>query len=178
MRLIFSQQEGALERSLVELEREIKEAAAGAVKEAAELAVKEGRANIAGAGFSARWQTGLQSKFFPNEGGDPAAVIFHKIGYASVFETGATIRGQPLLWLPFRKNLPAKVRSPRQYSGKLVSVNIRGKAPMLFDADDRERGPLFFGTPAVTIKKRWDLYRIFARVMERLDEFYQKRIKG
>ena len=45
-----------------------------------------------------------------------------------------TIAGRPLLWLPIEANLPAGVHSPKQYGRKLVSVNIAGKPPLLFDA--------------------------------------------
>jgi hypothetical protein len=182
MRFIFSQQENALEQILEEIEREIVEAKEDAVKEAADLAVKEGRANIASAGFSSRWTSGLVSKFYSNKNtGDPAALVYHRIGLAGVFETGMTIVGRPLLWLPIEQNLPrAKsfAMSPRKYGRKLVSVNIAGKPPLLFDAQDRARGPLFFATRSVTIRKRFDLYRIFARVAEQMREFYEKRIKG
>lgn len=178
MRLVFSAQESAVEKALEEIERTIADAAAGAVQDAAEMAVDEGRANIASAGFSTRWQKALTSNFYPNEGADPAAFIFHRIPFAGVFERGITIRGRPLLWLPIEQNLPPGITSPREYGKRLVSVNIAGKPPLLFDADNRLRGPLFFGTPSATIRKRFDLYRIFARAVDRLAEFYDKRLKG
>jgi hypothetical protein len=178
MKLVFSAQEGALERLLGEIERQIEEAKAGAVQDAADLAVSEGRANIASAGFSGRWQAALDSTFFPNKGGDPAALIFHRIPFAGVFQRGIRIGGRPLLWLPIEKNLPAGIHSPRAYGGRLVSVNVRGKRPLLFDAGKRELGPLFVGVSQVNIRKRFDLYRIFARAAERMREFYEKRIKG
>jgi Family of unknown function (DUF6441) len=178
MKLIFSADEAAFERVLEEIARRVEEAKIGAVQEAAELAVNEGRANIAGAGFSGRWQAGLQSRFLLTKGGDPAALVFHSMPFVGVFERGARISGRPLLWVPIKQNLPAGIRSPRQYGGKLVSVNVAGKPPLLFDAAKRELGPLFVGVRQVTIRKRFDLRRIFARAAERLGEFYEKRIKG
>ena len=80
-----------------------------------------------------------------------------------MFERGATISGRPLLWLPLERNLPPGIHSPRQYGGKLVSVNVAGKPPLLFDAGKRELGPLFVGVSQVNIRKRFDLYRIFAQ---------------
>jgi uncharacterized protein DUF6441 len=176
MKFVFSAQEAALAEWLKDVEQQIEEAKAGAVQEAAEVMLAEGRANIASAGFSGRWQAGLQSKFFP--GSNPSALIFHTIGFASVFERGVTISGKPLLWLPLERNLPAGIRSPRKYRGKLVSVNVAGKPPLLFDAGKRELGPLFVGVSQVNIRKRFDLYRIFAQVAARMSEFYEKRIKG
>lgn len=176
MRLAFSADEAVFERWLKELEKQVQEAKEGAVKDAAAVAVKEGRANIAGAGFPARWQRALKSRFYPNkDSGDPAAIVFDVMPFASVFETGATIRGRPLLWLPLGDK--AGVRSPRQYPGKLISVNVRGKPPLLFDAAARERGPLFVGVPTVTIRKRLDISRIFKLAAARVGEFFEKRIK-
>lgn len=171
MKLVFSADAGAIERLVDEIEHEVENAMQGAVKGAADEAVEEGRANIAGAGFSGRWQRAFTSKFYPNKGGDPAALIYHRIGLATVFERGITISGKPLLWLPIGHHQPL-----RQFRGRLVSVNIAGKPPMLFDKFDRARGPLFFGTPSAHIRKRFDLMRIIAAVAERMTEFYQKRI--
>jgi hypothetical protein len=176
MKLVFSPEEAVFELWLKELEKQIQEAKAGAVKDAAALALKEGRANIAGAGFPARWQRTLQSRFYPNKGtGDPAAIVFDVVPFASVFETGATIRGRPLLWLPLGNK--AGVRSARQYPGKLVSVNVSGKPPLLFDPAKRDLGPLFVGVPSVTLRKRLDIARIFKLAAERVGEFYEERIK-
>ena len=178
MNLVFSARDSVLDELLKDIERQIAEAREGAVQDAAKMAVDEGRANIASAGFSSRWQKALTSRFYPNEGEDPAALIYHRIPFAGVFERGVRISGRPLLWLPIEQNLPHGVRSPKQYGKKLVSVNIAGKPPLLFDAANRLRGPLFFGTRSVDIRKRFDLYRIFARAADRMREFYEKRIKG
>lgn len=178
MKLVFSEQEGVLERLIKEIARDIDEARAGAVQDAAAFAVEQGRANIAGAGFPARWRAALTSKFFPNKGGDPAALIFDTIPFAGVFESGATIRGRPLLWLPLERNLPGGIHSPRQYGRRLVSVNVAGKPPLLFDAANRKLGPLFVGVSQVNIRKRLDLYSIFALAAGRMTEFYEKRIKS
>src|SRR6185436_14550248 len=100
MNFAFSVGETAIAQFLDEIEREINEAKSGAVQDAAHQAVKEGRANIASAGFTSRWQQALTSRFYANEGKDPAALIFHRIPFAGVFERGITISGRPLLWLP------------------------------------------------------------------------------
>ena len=176
MKLVFSAQEAVLDQMLTDLQKQIDAAKQGAVQDAGDLAVKQGRANIASAGFPPSWQNALSEHFYPNKGGDPAAVIFDKIPFASVFEFGATIGGKPLLWLPIEQNLPPNVHSPKQYGRKMVSVNIAGKAPMMFDKFDRLRGPLFVGVRAAHIQKRFDLLRIFAAAAARLGEFYLKRI--
>ena len=174
MQFIFSQEESAL-AELAEFERKINEAQAGAVQDAAELAVTQGQANVAAAGFSSQRQ--VKSKFYPNPGGDPAALVYFYMPFVHVFERGARIGGKPLLWLPIEQNLPRGIASPRQYGKKLVSVNIAGKPPLLFDAQNRLLGPLFFGTRSITIRKRLDLKRIFFSAAARVLEFFEQRIK-
>lgn len=149
-----------------------------AVKDTAKLAVKQGRANIAAAGFSSRWQRGVKSKFYANRRtGNPAAVISDRMPFVEVFEKGADITGKPLLWLPVEKNLPKGVKSPRQYGRKLVSVNVSGKPPMLFDPNNRLLGPLFIGTRSVHIRKRFDLVRVWTEAASHLDEFLEQRLR-
>jgi hypothetical protein len=178
VKLVFSEHESAIEALIAQIQSQVADAEAGAVQDAAKLAVTLGRANIAAAGFPAQWQKALTSKFFPNKGGDPAALIFDTSRFAGVFERGARISGRPLLWLPLEGNLPTGIHTPRAYRGRLVSVNVAGKPPLLFDAGHRELGPLFVGVSQVNIRKRFDLYRIFAQAAAQMQDFYEKRIKG
>src|SRR5262245_389482 len=101
-------------------QRPVAEAAVAALREAAADAVQEGRQNIARAGkFGPKWQQGLQYRI---RGGEPSlqakAIIFHKFGFAGVFEHGATIQGKPLLWIPTTEGGPRASRSGK----KLVSA--------------------------------------------------------
>lgn len=179
MKFVFETDKEALPKRIKATQERIAKAKDLAVQDAAHEMVKEGRANIAQAGFSQRWQEGLVAKFRPApEGGDPSAVVFHRKNYAVVFERGVTINGKPLLWLPVTANLPGKVRYPKKYRRKMVSVNVAGKAPMLFDAQDRTKGPLFIGVRSVTLRKRWNLGEIFARVAAKMGEFFKARLKN
>jgi hypothetical protein len=178
VRFIFSADEAAIRAALEELEANMRAAAEGAVQDAAMLAVKEGRANIAAAGFPEKAQRELSFRFFPNPGGNPSALIFDTMPFASVFERGVNIGGHPLLWLPIEQNLPPNVHSPRQYGRKMISVNVAGKPPLLFDAANRLLGPLFVGVRSASIRKRFDLYRIFAAAAAKLQDFYDQRFKG
>lgn len=175
MNLVFSEQEGAIKQAFEEIERRIVAAKEAAVQEAAQLAVKEGRANVAAAGFSLRKQ--VKFLFYPNIGSNPAALIYFPMPFGYVFERGVTIKGRPLLWLPLERNLPSGIKSPSQYGKKLVSVNIAGKPPLLFDAQNRLLGPLFVGVKSVTIRKRLNLLAIFAHAEERMKEFYEKNMQ-
>ena len=96
-----------------ELQKPIAKAATAAMKDAGDVAKRTGRSSIASAGFSRKWQNALRVNIYPAQGDSmrPAAFIFHKIRYAGVFEEGAVIRGQPLLWLPLG-NVPVRRGRP------------------------------------------------------------------
>src|SRR5436853_1031050 len=122
-----------------EVQRPIAKAATAAIREAGEIAKRDGRASIAASGFSRKWQNALRVNIYPPQGDSlrPAAFIYHKIRYAGVFEEGAVIGGQPLLWLPL-PNVPlrrGRPMTPSQYArsvGPLVSVQRPGSPPLLF----------------------------------------------
>jgi hypothetical protein len=68
---------------------------------------------------------------------DCEAHVFHRRGFATVFETGARISGKPLLWLPL-PNLPDHIgnqmMTPRNFVrlvGPLYTLKSAGKPPML-----------------------------------------------
>ena len=67
-----------------------------------------------------------------------AALIYHKVPYARVFEEGAVIHGKPYLWLPLpnapfgaggRRIPPSKFRA--QTGSPLYTIRRPGKPPML-----------------------------------------------
>ena len=139
-RLILSTITGQLEEALLELQRPMAEAATLALREAATSAKAQGRAEIAGAGFSKKWQNAFRVDAFPRRGKvsiDAAAYMFHKIPYAEVFQTGATIRGKPVLWAPLErtpKRIARKRITPELYQaqiGPLVYLGGRGGRPLL-----------------------------------------------
>lgn len=118
----------------------IARAAQAAVLAAGGIVKARGRADIAAAGFSTRWQNALRVEIFPQGkvvSANAAAFIHHNIGYAGVFEYGATISGKPMLWLPL-KNAPKRIGrsriTPRLYRsrfGELVSLKSKSGRPLL-----------------------------------------------
>src|SRR6476646_11057850 len=138
---------GFLDTVTKEIQRPIAKAATAAVREAGEIAKRDGRASIAASGFSRKWQNALRVNIYPPQGDSLrlAAFIYHKIRYAGVFEEGAVISGQPLLWLPLptvplRRGRPM---TPSQYArsiGPLVSVQRPGGPPLLFPTPRSGRG--------------------------------------
>lgn len=108
-----------------------------AMTTAVNVAKSEGRASIAAAGFSRRWQNTLRGDVYPNEGLNAAGVIRHVIPYAGVFEDGTTITGNPYLWLRLRST-PAKVNrkdlTPERYEeevGDLTYFRSKRGKPLL-----------------------------------------------
>jgi hypothetical protein len=179
-----------------ELQRPIAKAATAAVREAGEIAKRNGRASIAAAGFSRKWQNALRVNIYPPQGDSmrPAAFIFHKIRYAGVFEEGAVIGGKPLLWLPLptvplRRGRPM---TPSQYArtvGPLVTIERPGRPPLLFPkpragrrgrraAVDAERKPLYVGLSTVAIAKRFDIKGAAQKAAAQLPSLYAKHLKA
>jgi hypothetical protein len=161
-------------------QRPVATAAVAALRETAANALQEGRGNIGGSGkFGSKWQSGLQYRTFgAAEGGEPSlqakAIIFHKFGFAGVFEHGATIAGKPLLWIPTTEGAPTASRSGK----KLVSATVGGK-PMLFDANDkdRHRKPLYIGVPSVRIPKKWRITEIVKQHVARMAQLFIQHFK-
>jgi hypothetical protein len=147
LQLTFTALSGQLGRQLREVEKPIAEAATKAIRLAGNAARDEGRKEIASAGFSRRWQTALRVAFEPKRGNsiNCSARLRHSIGYATIFETGGTIQGSPLLWVPLRDApLPKSSRgsrmTPSQFAkqiGPLASVNVPGTPPLLVAKADR-----------------------------------------
>jgi hypothetical protein len=156
-------------------------AAQAALKEVGKVSVKEGRASIKGAGrFHGAWVTGFRQRFYKNRGLDAAVLIYHRIGLASVFETGVQIIGRPLLWLPVRRlaAFGKGNRSPRQLIAagmKLVKVERPGKRPLLVESGGN---PMFVGIDAVRLRKRFNLLAIIRRTADRMAEFYIRNVKA
>jgi len=140
LRLTYQFVTGQFAQAFADIEKPIAKAATAAMNEAAQLAKTGGRANIAAAGFSLKWQNALRADVYP-KGRDslgPAALIHHKIPYSEIFEAGGTIQGQPLLWLPIDKNLPlqsgGKRWTPKTFAaaiGPLRLVKPPGRPPLL-----------------------------------------------
>jgi hypothetical protein len=162
-------------------EKPVAEAAVMALRETAANAVQQGRKDIAAAGrFGIKWQQGLQYRTKgASEGGaaslNATATIFHRYGIAEVFEYGATISGKPLLWIPTTPGAPP----PKKSGKKLVSVNIAGKPPMLFDAADRDRHkkPLYVGVKQVRIAQKFHIRDIVKENMKHMGELFIKDFK-
>jgi hypothetical protein len=174
MKFVLNVDRSAWDSLVGDNQQALNKAAVAALRETAANAVKEGRSNIAGAGrFGPRWQQGLQYRMV--KGDEPSAIIFHKIGFAGVFEHGATIQGKPLLWIPTRHGAP-----PASKSGKKLTFATVGGTPLAFDADDkaRDRKPLYIGVPEARIEPKWRIIEIVKEHAAQLAELFFRNFKG
>lgn len=162
-------------------------ATAETMRQGASLLLKRGRANIAAAGFSSKWQAAWKVNVFANEGTlSPAIFGHHTIPFSNVFEKGARIAGKPLLWLPLPnipKFLGGKRTTPELWVrvvGPLASVRRHsGGKPLLVGKlpGTQENVPLFVGVPAVKIGKRFDLARVGESVSDDLPAIFDNLLK-
>lgn len=141
LRLVFAAATGQFDSFVASAQQKMAAASMGAINDAANFIKTQGRASIAAAGFSKRWQSALRVNVYPDKGSrasiHPALVAYHKIPYAGIFESGGTISGSPFLWLPL-PNVPTSVNgkhmSPANYIrfiGPLHTIYRAGKAPLL-----------------------------------------------
>lgn len=166
--------------------KDIATAATAAVTEAGNIALRDGKADIAAAGFSRKWQSALHLDIFPKGqiAIDPAAVIRLKIPYGGVFEDGAVIGGNPFLWLPIDKNLPTRSGgrrwTPSKYAaaiGPLVSIHRGGNQPPLLGGKRNGRVvPLFVGVGNVNVGKKFHIRDVIARAAAQLGSLFQQHL--
>jgi hypothetical protein len=123
----------------------------------------QARTMISGSGkFGGRWTDGLHVTL-----DNMRISMSHDIPYAGIFETGGTISGSPLLWLPIGAG-PAE-------GEKLVSAKGTSKPLMLSITD---KSPKLFGTASVTIPKKWDLDGVVQNVMQNFADYFSAAMTG
>jgi len=139
VRIVTKAPAGQWLKATTEYERIIAKAATLAMRDVGKDAITKGRASIAQAGFSPSFQRTLRVINKPPSGFvlNPAAYVHSTLNYADVFETGKTITGTPLLWIPLPNVPPFKDRkhmTPAQYIrmvGPLVKIVTRGHGGLI-----------------------------------------------
>ena len=206
--LVYAVISGDLERQFLELQKDIAKAATAAVKEADAIVKKDSASALSSAGFSSRSSRAMRSVITPKTGDsiNVSADFFLRPAFLNIFETGGTIQGKPLLWLPL-DTVPlgagGKRLTPRQYIDRIGPLHsVRGaKTPLLVGKGSRsqilratskavrfrkraglQQGtvnvPMFVGVPSVNIRKKFDLAAIVARTRAKLGELYLKNVKA
>jgi hypothetical protein len=124
---------------------------------------EQARSVISSSGkFGGRWTDGLHVTL-----DNMRISMSHDIPYADIFETGGTITGSPLLWLPIGDG-PAE-------GDTLVSAR-NAKKPMMLSITDKS--PKLFGTASVTIPKKWDLNGVVQNVMQNFADYFSAEMAG
>lgn len=170
-RLVLQDVTKEVEASILAMSRPVAQATTASVRLAGENAKNAGRADIAAAGFSAKWQNALRVVYFPKGGQeagvslDAAAFIFHKIAYAGVFETGAHIVGRPMLWIPL-KTTPLKGIG----RGRTTPEMLRKKGLKLFQIKRPGHDPLLAAKlpafdPSARRKQRLSISRVRGAIL-------------
>jgi hypothetical protein len=152
----------------------VKGAMRAAADEAADEIVASGRADMASAGNfgSARWQQGLHSMVQAFDNGNVRVDIMHDVPYFRVFQYGAVIHGNPLLWIPLSFASEAQGVRARDFPGRLFRVDRKsGAAPLLLSADDKQ--PKYFGKESVRIPKKFHIIEIARTVSRKLGALYK-----
>lgn len=128
---------GRFDEAMQDLQAPIRQAGLSALKEATDEAKARLRGAAGAAGFSSRWQNTLRGDVYDNKGADPASALYSRIPYAGVFAEGATIPGDPLLWVPLPwapKRIARKRMTPERFVqaiGPLVPMKSRSGRPLL-----------------------------------------------
>ncbi len=198
--LSFLYEKGAFAKAFEAKQQRIAGAATAAMKDVTTKAKLDGRATIAAAGFSTKWQNALQSRVYPDKGTsiNAAGIVYHKIRYSAIFEHGGKISGKPFLWLP-TENVPAGARlggrlTPEKFIarfGALTFIPARnGHPPLLGFQKLTKRGKtakrgegagqftiMFIGIPAVNIPKKFGVVDAVKRDARHLEERYRQHVK-
>lgn len=173
LRIVFNgKQAGAkLQQAMGKHSRDVLDAISQTAEEAAGQIENEGRADIAGAGnFGQRWTEGFSAQVGQG-GGNTKITIRHEVPYWRVFEFGAEIKGQPMLWIPLSFADDAQGISAKDFPQPLFRVNRRVGAPLLLSFDGQ---PKYFGKESVTIPQKFHLRDIVTRVARSMRDIYRR----
>lgn len=183
-----------------------------AVRDAGKNSQTRGRTNIVAVGLGNKVAGALRLRLYPDRKKfsiNNAALVYSKIFYAGAWEEGATIRGNPRLWLP-TENVPTRRGlhrvTPAFYIrniGRLISINVPGKPPMLAGLVPRSKSGkllkvstsrrrkrstfassratlvpviMFVGVDQVHLRKRTSINPIIDSERKKLAEYYLKHI--
>lgn len=187
LQLSYRGPEGEIKRVVLqEMAKPVETALAGALREAADLIQKRGRDNIRSAGFtSRRWVNGFNARVEVRRDAGVARStinVFHRVGFAGIFEEGGTIVGKPFLYVPVQRNLPPGENwTPRRFVrtvGPLASVRGARRPILVGKPPGFDRAvPVFVGVRSVNIRKRFNILAVVDRVMSEFEKLYKDHLE-
>ncbi len=142
MKLVGRAEPGQWIKATNDYERVMAKAATLGMRQIGKLAETKGRQAIQAGGFSPKFARTLRAINKPPSGYvlNPAVYIHSTINYADIFETGKTITGNRLLWLPLPNVPPGKNRehmTPREY--------IQNVGPLIWITTQKHGGLIMLG---------------------------------
>lgn len=164
-------------RAMTRKAAQVRDSARGAAKDAAQEIEQKGRADIASAGkFGSRWLNGFTATV--TEGGGSIRIsVEEAVPYWKVFQFGATINGNPLLFIPFSFAEDAKGINARDY-GPLFRVTRKSDGLVMLLSPGKPAVPKYFGKASVTIPKKFHLIEIARASAKNLGAFFNQRFKN
>lgn len=147
------------------------------MKEASQIILQRGRADIAaGIRASSRWTRGLHADV-TTQPSQSTITISHDVPYWTIFQFGGTIKGKPLLWIPLPFAGDAQGVMARNFPGGLFRVDRKnGGSPLLLSRVDGR--PKYVGKEQVTIPKKFHILEIGREVARQLRAIYSKHYKA
>jgi hypothetical protein len=171
------------------VKEQMSRAAYSALQDMAADIKRSGRRAIANAGLSLKWQNAWIVNVYPSTPSLRAAIeARHKIPYADLFESGGTVRGRPIMWIPTKQApRPAgrgesrltPARFEKAYGPLTGSRKSSGnRTPLLFGRDpiSRKMVPMFFGIRLARHRSRFNLGYVVSSASLRFEGYYDKHL--
>jgi hypothetical protein len=144
-------------------------------KQFADNVLREGRADIAAAGrFTGAWISGFTYDISGEDGKSTTIVFHHSKRLWRIFQKGATIKGDPLLWIPVEPGGPPASKFP----GRLFQVKRLKKrdTPLLMSAEDHK--VKYIGVKKVTIRRKFHLLKIIRDESKKLRDLFKAGMRN
>lgn len=152
-------------------------ALSAAMNMASSMILETCKQDIRSAGnFGAKWTDGLTMQIEDGSLANMRMYLTHTIPWAGIFETGGTIHGKPLLWIPISGTDAAGIKASA--FGGLFSAQYprRSGPPLLFSMADKK--PRYFGIEEVTIPKKFQLTADITSVMSNFRSIFDDAWKA
>ena len=145
-----------IDETVAQLKRRVTGTVKASTQELADNILSEGRADIAAAGrFTGAWISGFTYDISGDE--KVQTIVFHHSKRLwRIFQAGANIKGDPLLWIPVQAGGPRA----RDFPGRLFQVKRLKKrdTPLLMSYDDKQ--VKYIGVKSVRIRRKFHLLKI------------------
>lgn len=162
-----------IDETVAHLKQRIRGAVSASTVEFADNVIREGRADIAAAGrFTGAWLSGFTYDISGEE--NVQTIVFHHSKRLwRIFQKGATIKGEPLLWIPVEPGGPPA----RKFPGRLFQVKGRSKrdTPLLMSVEDKQ--VKYIGVKKVVIRRKFHLLRIIRDEAKKMRDRFKDEMK-